>query len=115
MLVVDLEIIQRVPSYLMMLFTISLCQMLDACSSFATFAAVLCVRLIFASDYLEVTVVVAASFLVLAVGAGVIASGILQASMVAGFFVVIVATSAAVHAHHTRTRHKSGLNQDAAT
>ena len=50
------------------------------------------------ADRTRVSQMTAASFLVLAIGAGVIASGVLQAGMVAGFFVVIVATSAAVHA-----------------
>lgn len=50
------------------------------------------------ADRTRVSHMTAASFLALATGAGVIASGILQAGMVAAFFIVIVGTSAAVHA-----------------
>ena len=50
------------------------------------------------ADRTRVSRMTAASFLVLAIGSGVIASGILQAGMIVGFFMVIVGTSAAVHA-----------------
>ncbi len=50
------------------------------------------------ADRTRVSDMTAASFLVLAVGAAVIASGILQAGMVVVFFAVIIGTSAAVHA-----------------
>jgi hypothetical protein len=49
------------------------------------------------ADRTRVSQMTATSFFVLAVGATVIASGILQAGMIVGFFAVIIGTSAAVH------------------
>jgi MFS family permease len=50
------------------------------------------------ADRTRVSQLTAASFLLLAIGAGVIASGMLQTGMIVGFFIVIVGTSVAVYA-----------------